>query len=140
MPAASKPGWRLRLFGYEHRSHPLLPWPAFRRRLFVNFAFGLGLILVSLAIGMAGYAAFAGLDATDSFLNAAMILSGMGPVDPLPSNGAKVFAGIYALYSGVAVLAVAGLVFAPVIHRLLHRFHVEDDSASADPPARKSRQ
>lgn len=139
MPGASKPAWRALLFGYEHRGHPLLPWPAFRRRLLVNVGFGLGLIAVSLGVGMAGYAGFAGLDATDSFLNAAMILSGMGPVDPLPSDAAKLFAGLYALYSGVAVLAIAGLVFAPVIHRLLHRFHVEDDASDDSHSARKQR-
>lgn len=134
MPGASKSAWRALLFGYEHRGHPLLPWPAFRRRLLVNVGFGLGLIAASLGIGMAGYSALAGLDATDSFLNAAMILSGMGPVDPLPTPAAKWFAGFYALYSGVAVLAIAGLVFAPVIHRLLHRFHVEDEVSDDNHP------
>ena len=129
MPGASKPRWRALLFGFERRGHPLLPWPAFRRRLAVNLLVGSGLIAASLLVGMAGYAGLAGLDATDSFLNAAMILSGMGPVDPLPTPAAKWFAGAYALYSGVAVLAIAGLVFAPVIHRILHRFHVEDDAS-----------
>jgi hypothetical protein len=131
MPGASKPGWSRLLFGFERRHHGLLPWPAFRRRLLVNFAVGLALILLSLLVGMIGYSVFAGLDATDSFLNAAMILSGMGPVDALTTPAAKIFAGIYALYSGVAVLAVAGLVFAPLIHRLLHHFHVEDDASPA---------
>ena len=138
MPGASKPRWRALLFGFEQRGHPLLPWPAFRRRLAVNLLVGGGLIVLSLLVGMAGYAGLAGLDATDSFLNAAMILSGMGPVDPLPSPAAKWFAGAYALYSGVAVLAIAGLVFAPVIHRILHRFHVEDDaSGDATHPRKK---
>ena len=138
MPGASKPRWRALLFGFEQRGHPLLPWPAFRRRLAVNLLVGGGLIVLSLLVGMAGYAGLAGLDATDSFLNAAMILSGMGPVDPLPSRAAKWFAGAYALYSGVAVLAIAGLVFAPVIHRILHRFHVEDDaSGDATHPRKK---
>ena len=140
MPAASKPAWRALLFGYEHRHHPLLPWPAFRRRLLANLAVGVGLVLFSLLVGMAGYAGFAGLDATDSFLNAAMILSGMGPVDTLSTPAAKWFAGFYALYSGIALLAVASLVFAPLIHRLLHRFHVEDDtSPSPTPDPRKPR-
>ena len=136
MPAASKPAWRALLFGYEHRAHALLPWPAFKRRLGVNLVVGLGVVLVSLLAGMAGYMALAGLDAVDAFLNASMILSGMGPMAPLPTDAAKIFAGVYALYSGLAVLAVAGLVFAPLIHRLLHRFHVEDDAspAPADEP------
>lgn len=137
MPVASKPRWRALLFGYEQRGHPLLPWPAFRRRLAGNLLVGVGLIIVSLAVGMAGYATLAGLDATDSFLNAAMILSGMGPVDPLPTPAAKWFAGAYAIYSGVAVLAIAGLVFAPVMHRILHRFHLQDDASGETNPARK---
>jgi hypothetical protein len=139
MPGASKPAWRALLFGYERRHHPLLPWRTFKRRLVANFVLGIGLIGASLLVGMAGYATFAGLDATDSFLNAAMILSGMGPVDPLSTPAAKWFAGAYALYSGVAVLAVAGLVFAPLIHRLLHRFHVEDDASPPTPAPRKRR-
>lgn len=125
-------GWRGLLFGYERRAHALLPWHAFRQRLMVNLAVGGGLIVVSMLGGMAGYSYFEGLNATDSFLNAAMILSGMGPVDPMRSEGGKLFAGFYALYSGLAVLAVAGLIFAPLVHRLLHRFHAEDD---ADEPA-----
>jgi hypothetical protein len=138
MPGASKPRWRALLFGFEQRGHPLLPWPAFRRRLAVNLLVGTGLIVASLLVGMAGYSTLAGLDATDSFLNAAMILSGMGPVDPLPTPAAKWFAGAYALYSGVAVLAIAGLVFAPVIHRILHRFHLQDEaSGEATHPRKK---
>lgn len=131
MPASSDPraarGWRARLFGYERRHHALLPWLAFRRRLLVNLAIGAVVIVLSLLAGMAGYAYFEGLNATDSFLNAAMILSGMGPVNHVVSEGGKIFAGLYALYSGLAVLAVAGLVLAPLVHRLLHRFHAEDD-------------
>jgi hypothetical protein len=121
-------GWRGLLFAYEKRHHALLPWHAFRRRLMVNLAVGGVVIVASLLVGMAGYCWFEGLNATDSFLNAAMILSGMGPVNHVQSEGGKIFAGIYALYSGLAVLAVAGLVFAPLVHRLLHRFHAEDDA------------
>ena len=132
MPAASKPAWRALLFGYEHRHHPLLPWPAFRRRLLANLAVGVGLVLFSLLVGMAGYAGFAGLDATDSFLNAAMILSGMGPVAEMRTEAGKIFAGAYALYSGLAVLAAAGLVFAPVLHRLRHHFHADEKDLTPD--------
>ena len=136
MPASSDrrthKGWFQRLFAYERSHHELLPWHAFRQRLMVNLAVGSVVIVVSMLAGMAGYAFFEGLGATDSFLNAAMILSGMGPVDHVKSEGGKIFAGFYALYSGLAVLAVAGLVFAPLVHRLLHRFHAEDD---ADEPA-----
>lgn len=133
-------GWRGALFGYEHRHHAVLPWPAFRRRLAVNFALGGGVIFLSLAIGMAGYWWFEDFSLVQSFLNASMILSGMGPVDELTSDGGKIFAGFYALYSGLAVLAVAGLVLAPLIHRLLHHFHAADDlDESAAPSARDSK-
>lgn len=139
MPASSDhrraKGWRGLLFAYERRHHELLPWRAFRRRLMVNLAVGGVVIAVSLLAGMAGYAFFEGLGPTDSFLNAAMILSGMGPVAHVESEGGKIFAGIYALYSGLAVLAVAGLVFAPLVHRLLHRFHAEDDADDSEDPA-----
>ena len=120
------------LFGYERRHHAVLPWPAFRRRLGVNVALGCGAIFLSLAVGMAGYSWFEGFGFLQSFLNTSMILSGMGPVDELTSDGGKLFAGFYALYSGIAVLAVAGLVFAPLIHRLLHHFHAADDADDAD--------
>lgn len=129
--ASRTAGWRGSLFGYEHRHHPVLPWPAFRRRVAVNVALGGGVTFLSLAIGMAGYAWFEGFSFVQSFLNASMILSGMGPVDELTSDGGKIFAGFYALYSGIAVLAVAGLVFAPLIHRLLHHFHAADDADSS---------
>lgn len=108
---------------YEHRDRPLLPRPAFRRRLVVHFFTALGFIAGSLALGMTGYAWFEGLGWIDAFLNAAMILGGMGPVDLPRTAGGKLFAGFYALYSGLAFLIVAGIVFAPLLHRLMHRFH-----------------
>ncbi|MBC7655805.1 MAG: hypothetical protein H7147_01390 [Frankiaceae bacterium] len=115
------------MFGYERRHHALLPWPAFRRRLAANVTIGLVITLGSLVVGMAGYGWFEGFGLVQSFLNASMILSGMGPVDDMLTTGGKIFAGLYALYSGLAVLAVAGLVLAPLIHRLLHHFHAADD-------------
>lgn len=133
-------GWRGALFGYERRHHAVLPWAAFRWRLAINVALGGGVTLGSLAVGMAGYGWFEGFGFVQSFLNASMILSGMGPVDKLASDGGKIFAGFYALYSGLAVLAVAGLVLAPLIHRLLHHFHAADDAdTSADPSTRDSK-
>jgi len=133
MPAASRPRRGGRWFGsWERRGHRLLPVSAFLRRMAFNLALGLGFIAVSLAIGMCGYAGFEGLGATDSFLNAAMILSGMGPVTPMRTEAGKIFAGSYALYSGLAVLAAAGLVFAPVLHRLLHHFHADDQDLNPD--------
>jgi hypothetical protein len=86
---------------------------------------GLALVVASLAVGMAGYHGFEGLSWLDSFVNASMILSGMGPLMSPVTTGGKVFAGVYALYSGFAVLVIAGVMLAPVVHRFLHRFHLE---------------
>lgn len=112
---------------YESARDPLAPRSAFYRRLSYNILAGGGLILVSLAIGVAGYAGFAGLAPVDAFLNAAMILGGMGPVDTLTSDAAKIFAGIYAIYSGVTIIGVATFILAPVVHRFLHVFHLENE-------------
>ena len=84
-----------------------------------------GLITVSLALGAAGYHRFAGLPWLESTLNAAMILTGMGPVDPLTTPAAKIFGIVYALFSGVAFLTMVAMLLAPAAHRLLHRFHLE---------------
>ena len=104
---------------------PLPPTRVFARRLLASGAFGLAIVAVSLAAGMAGYHGFEGLPWMDAFLNASMILSGMGPLFSPQTAGGKLFAGVYALYSGLAVIGIAGVMFAPVIHRFLHRFHVE---------------
>ena len=104
---------------------PLAPPQVFLRRLFASIAVGLGLIIVSLAVGMAGYHGYEGLSWLDAFLNASLILSGMGPLLSPVTTGGKLFAGFYALYSGLAVLVIAGVIFAPVAHRFLHRFHLE---------------
>ena len=142
MPAGSKParqaarrGW---LFDFERRGHPVLPQADFLRRVSVNVAIAAVLILSSLAVGMLGYHFLEPLGWLDSFLNASMILSGMGPLWSPKTDAGKLFAGVYALYSGIAVLAVAGVIFAPLIHRLLHRFHAED-SDQPDPPSRQPR-
>jgi hypothetical protein len=104
---------------------PLAPTRIFARRLIASSALGLGLVIVSLAAGMAGYHGYEGLPWIDAFLNASMILSGMGPLwEPL-TEGGKIFAGLYALYSGLAVLVIAGIMFGPLVHRFLHRFHLE---------------
>ncbi len=109
---------------FEHRTDPLLPRPKFYRRLARSVSYGVGLIAVSLSIGMVGYHVLGQLSWIDAFLNAAMILSGMGPVAELHTTASKLFAGLYAIYSGVALISTAGIVFAPVIHRLIHRFHL----------------
>jgi hypothetical protein len=95
------------------------------KRLGRNFALASLLIGVSLGGGMAGYRYFEGMAWIDAFANAAMILSGMGPLSPLQTWGGKLFAGLYALYSGLVLIMAAGIIFAPLVHRLLHRFHAE---------------
>jgi hypothetical protein len=99
----------------------------FRRRLAGHGAVAAALMVVSLAIGMAGYRWLAGLPPVDAFLNAAMLMGGMGPVDALHTDAAKVFAGLYALYCGLVLLVATGILAAPILHRMLHRFHVGSD-------------
>ncbi len=112
---------------FEHRSQPLLDRRAFLRRLVSSSVLGLGLVVLSLYIGMLSYHVFERLTWIDSFLNASMILGGMGPIEQPQTYAGKLFAGIYALYCGLAVILVAGIIFAPVVHRLIHKFHVERD-------------
>ncbi len=112
---------------FEHRHQPLLPKHLYRRRVIFAFMLGLVLIILSLAAGMAGYHGYEGLPWIDAFVNAAMILSGMGPLAQPQTDGGKIFAGIYALYSGLAVILIAGVIFAPIVHRFLHRFHVGEE-------------
>jgi hypothetical protein len=114
------------LFRYEHRSEPLLPWRLFLlRRVGKTAAAASAVIAISLVLGMLGYRLAEGMGWLDAFLNASMILGGMGPVDPMHSAAGKLFAGIYALYSGLMLVGTAGLLLAPFVHRLLHRFHLE---------------
>ena len=117
---------------FENRREPLVPLSHFLRRLASAFATGLGLVAISLAIGMIGYRQLMDLSWMDSFVNASMILSGMGPLAVPQTSSAKLFAGLYALFSGLAVLGIAGIMFAPAMHRLLHYLH-------ADPEDRASR-
>src|SRR5262245_44586095 len=111
---------------YEHRTEPLLSRAAFLARLARHAAVSFGLILGSLALGAAGYHFSEDLSWLDATLNAAMILTGMGPVSQVRTVAGKLFATGYALYSGVAFLAIAGLLVAPVAHRILHSLHLED--------------
>jgi hypothetical protein len=112
---------------FEHRKEPVLPRSAFLRRLAGSVGIGIALIAVSLAMGMVGYREFLGLAWIDAFVNAAMILSGMGPLATPQTDAGKLFAGLYALFSGLAVIAIAGVVFAPVVHRFLHYLHADPD-------------
>lgn len=109
----------------EHKSQKVIPRQAFAIRL--AWAIGLWLVLTfgGLVIGMIGYAATEGMSFTDAFVNAAMILSGMGPVDQLHTTAGKLFAGFYAILSGLIIIIGAGFVLSPIAHRVLHRFHVE---------------
>ena len=115
---------------FEHRTEKLLPRREFVHRLGWSISAGFGLILFSLSIGMLGYHYLAALSWIDAFVDASMILSGMGPLAPLPNDGAKLFAGIYAIYCGIAFIATSGVILAPVIHRSLHKFHLEWDERS----------
>jgi hypothetical protein len=109
---------------YEHGGEPLLPRGRFLLRMAGHGAVALLVVVASLGIGMAGYAGFEGLGWLDAFLNAAMLLGGMGPIESPATPAGKLFAGLYALYSGLVFLAAAGILFAPIMHRLMHRFHV----------------
>ena len=110
---------------FERRSEPLLSYSAFVRRMARCGAAAGFLVIVSLALGMAGYRVFEHLGWVDAFLNSAMLLGGMGPIyAPLSVEG-KLFAGFYALYCGLVVILIAGFILAPLVHRLLHRFHLE---------------
>jgi hypothetical protein len=111
---------------YESRTEPLLSRRDFAVRLARHGGVSLALIFGSLLLGAAGYHVTEGLSWLDAVLNAAMILTGMGPVSPLRHASGKIFASFYALYSGVAFLAIAGLLVAPVAHRLLHHLHLEE--------------
>jgi len=117
---------------FESIDQPLAPRARFFRRLGANVALALVLIAASLFAGMAGYHWLGGLGWVDAFLNAAMILSGMGPVDTLQADGAKIFAGLYAIYSGLLVVATTALILAPALHRFLHQLHVKDEQDPDD--------
>ena len=113
---------------YESKAHPPIPRGRFIRRVLLHATAALGLMLVSLMLGMAGYQYFEQLPWRDAFLNAAMLMGGMGPVDSPRTDGGKLFAGLYAIYAGVMLLVAAALVITPVVHRVMHRFHWEKDS------------
>jgi hypothetical protein len=112
---------------FEHHKRPLLPKRDFLRRQARYTCFSLAILAVSLSLGAAGYHAFGSLSWTDAFLNASMILTGMGPVDRMDTKAGKLFASFYALYSGIAFLTLAGVLFAPVYHRFLHKLHLDID-------------
>jgi hypothetical protein len=112
------------LFGFEQRNEPMLPHHHFIGRLSRSALAALLIVGVSLGVGTLGYHALAPMPWIDAFLNAAMILAGMGPVDELGNDAAKLFASFYALFSGIVVVFATTVLLAPVLHRFLHRFHV----------------
>lgn len=111
---------------YESMQQPPIAHVHFLRRLLGHFAAALALLGVSLFVGMIGYGYFEHLSWRDAFLNSAMLLGGMGPIDVPHTNGGKLFAGLYALYAGLVFLVVLAIILTPLIHRLLHTFHWED--------------
>ncbi len=110
---------------FEHFQQPLLRKKAYHQRLLRHGGIAAAAIAGCLGLGVLGYHVFGGLDWLDAFVNASMILSGMGPVNELHGDAAKVFAGCYALFSGIAFITIAGILFAPVVHRFLHKFHLD---------------
>lgn len=127
------------LYHFEPKAHPLASRRVFLQRQARNILWSFGLIIVWLIIGMAGYMGLAGMPLVDAFLNASMILSGMGPIggENMPVYG-KIFAGFYAIFSGIFVFGIAGLALLPVFHRTLHRFHLQQEAQATRPrPAPK---
>jgi hypothetical protein len=111
---------------YEIKSEPPLVRKFFARRMCQHALIALGLVAFSIAIGMAGYGGFEHLSPLDSFLNTAMLLGGMGPVNAPVTSAGKLFAGCFALYAGLVFIVTAALLFTPLLHRLMHRFHWDD--------------
>jgi len=111
---------------YEVKSQQPLARSFFARRLVKHALVALALILVSLAMGIAGYICFEHLSALDAFLNASMLLGGMGPVNAPVTVAGKLFAGLFALYAGLVFIVTAALLFTPLLHRVMHRFHWDD--------------
>lgn len=108
---------------YERKTQKPVPRTVFLRRLASQLLWVLLILLASLAIGMTGYVTLEGLSWIDAFLNSAMLLGGMGPVNPPQTFGGKLFAGCYALYAGLVFIVAAALLFTPILHRIIHRFH-----------------
>jgi hypothetical protein len=127
---------------YEHHTAPLLPLSAFLKRLASHAGVAIAIVIGSLIVGILGYHFLEGLAWIDALVNAAMILGGMGPVDPLHTIAGKLFASFYALYSGMIFLVAAGIIVAPVFHRILHRFHLEagmDDENEGQGPSEEAK-
>jgi len=112
---------------FERRHEELASTSEFAKRMIAFVGIALGLIGIALSIGVLGYHRLAGFGWVDSLLEASMILGGMGPVNPLSTDGAKIFASMYALFSGLIFIAVMGVILSPVVHRLMHKFHIDEE-------------
>src|ERR1700730_10254385 len=115
----------LNITRFEHRDQPVVSRRKFAARMLVAIALWMALTIRGLAIGIAGYAGFEGMSLVDAYVNAAMILSGMGPLGELKTTAGKIFAGSYAIFSGLIIVIATAFILAPVFPRVLHRFHVE---------------
>jgi len=111
---------------FERKHEKVVPVSVFVIRLSTSIAMAGVLVLIALSVGVAGYHWIAKLGWVDALLDASMILGGMGPVNPLPTNAAKIFASGYALFSGLVFIAVMGIVLSPIAHRMLHKFHIDE--------------
>jgi hypothetical protein len=118
---------------FEHRSQPLLPNHKWRQRILGSLGCAVIIVAVALGVGIIGYHTIGDLPWIDSFLEAAMILGGMGAVAPMHTAAVKIFAGIYALFCGFVVLSTTGVVLAPWLHRMMHQFHVDEDNDERTP-------
>ena len=116
---------------FERRYEPLISKAKFYKRLINNSLIALVIIIISLTIGVTGYMGLAHMTFVNALLNASMILGGMGPVDILPNDASKYFASAYALFSGVTFLSIVGVLFAPLLHRIMHHYHLETDEEEA---------
>jgi hypothetical protein len=116
---------------FEQKKQKVAPVHVFIRRLLIYNGIAILLTMFVLIIGVVGYHWIAGYNWVDSFLNASMILGGMGQVNLLTNSGAKVFASLYALFSGIVFIAVMGIVFSPIIHRMFHKSHIDDEDMHA---------
>lgn len=112
---------------FERRRDELAPVPVFVRRLIASLEIALGLMAAALFLGVLGYHFIAGFGWVDSVLEASMILGGMGPVKELQGDGSKIFASVYALFSGVVFIALMGILLGPVVHRIMHKFHIDEE-------------
>lgn len=110
---------------YERRADQLAPRDIFIKRVVGALGIALGVIIVALCLGIAGYHFIAGFGWIDSLLEASMILGGMGPIRELRDDASKIFASVYALFSGLVVIALMGIMLSPVVHRIMHKFHVD---------------